>query len=487
MRLDEKLKIIYETIAPAITRTEEEWKDYLRFGSAVYKHQFDNALLVYAQNPKATMLATFDIWTSPKVTRSVNSGAKGIAVCEYANSKHTVKHLFDISQTNGAKIPDVWKLDDELRQGLIYRLAYNHDTPANNFTECISQIAADSIAENLDGYLQGFENDIKDHFLGEMPQNGLMAEVAEIIYNSCVYYIANRCGETADVVIPTIPHFNTIPLVARLGYTVTEISKGILLEIERNVKIIENERSAKNEQRIDEQQEPPGTTDRAERGGNDRGRQGPASRQVRQDGDELFARGGPAKVFTFENARRAYEPDVSGGRGSDGANRENNAEAAGKRPDAADQRYNGAGAPLEQTQGHSGGNSDKGTGPHTEITKTENEPQGSFSMPELQGPPYWKQYNVLTERYPDSIVFKRLGDFYEAMGENAKTAAVELDLILASREIGLPERAPIIGVPVHTIDKYINLLLQKNYSVITADGETITEHGNITENNLSYL
>ena len=39
MRLDEKLKVIYETIAPTITRTEESWKDYLRFGSTVYKHQ----------------------------------------------------------------------------------------------------------------------------------------------------------------------------------------------------------------------------------------------------------------------------------------------------------------------------------------------------------------------------------------------------------------------------------------------------------------
>jgi hypothetical protein len=165
MRLDERLKIIYETIAPTITRTEEAWKEYLRFGSAVYKHQFDNALLVYAQNPRATMLATFDTWKNPKVNRSINLGEKGIAVCEYANAKHTIKHLYDISQTNGAKIPDVWKLDDELRQGLIHRLAYSHDIPADNLTGCISQIAANSIADNLDDYLQGFENDVKDHFL----------------------------------------------------------------------------------------------------------------------------------------------------------------------------------------------------------------------------------------------------------------------------------------------------------------------------------
>ena len=231
MRLDEKLKVIYETIAPTITRTEEAWKDYLRFGSTVYKHQFDNALLVYAQNPKATMLATFDTWTSAKVGRSINKGTKGIAVCVYGNAKNTIKHLFDISQTGGAKSPDVWKLDDELRQGLINRLSYSHDLNADNLTDCIGQIVANILADNLDDYMQGFENDIKDHFLGDMPKDGLTVELCETILNSCVYYIANRCGVTADVAMPTISHFDSIALVSRLGYTVTELSKGILLEL----------------------------------------------------------------------------------------------------------------------------------------------------------------------------------------------------------------------------------------------------------------
>ena len=85
MRLDEKLRTIYEIIAPTITRTEESWKDYLRFGSTVYKHPFDNALLVYGQNPKATMLATFDTWKNPKVSRSINKGTKGIGFFNFGS------------------------------------------------------------------------------------------------------------------------------------------------------------------------------------------------------------------------------------------------------------------------------------------------------------------------------------------------------------------------------------------------------------------
>ena len=64
MRIEERLKVIYETIAPAITRSETAWKEYLKFSSQLYKHQFDTALLVYAPRPKATLLVTTRIWNT---------------------------------------------------------------------------------------------------------------------------------------------------------------------------------------------------------------------------------------------------------------------------------------------------------------------------------------------------------------------------------------------------------------------------------------
>jgi len=49
LRKDERLRTVYETIAPHITRTEGAWRDYLGFAARLYKYSFDNALLVYAQ------------------------------------------------------------------------------------------------------------------------------------------------------------------------------------------------------------------------------------------------------------------------------------------------------------------------------------------------------------------------------------------------------------------------------------------------------
>jgi hypothetical protein len=382
MRLDEKLKLIYEAIAPTITRTEDSWKEYLRFGSAIYKHPFDNALLVYAQNPNATMLATYDVWNNPKVKRFVRRGEKGIAVCDYNDAKLSIKHLFDISQTNGSKVPEVWKLDDELRQGLANRLIYNHDLQTGSLLTCIEQIVGSIIAETIDDYIQGFEGDVQDHFLGDMPKDGLVVELVDMIYNSCVYFVANRCGETADVSMPTISHFDTVQLITRLGNTVTELSKGILLDIERNVKILENERRVRNEQRTYGKQGTPRPLEQSPSGRNDGGRQGSTPREVRQNGVETSVRNQSPKIFTFEDARRAYEPDVQGRRGSDGEGRSDNEEAAGERPDAADRRHHGADTPPKQAQGHSGRNSDTRNGADTEIIeeKKEIEPQGSFSL-----------------------------------------------------------------------------------------------------------
>ena len=71
MRKDERLRTVYETIAPHITRTEGAWRDYLGFAARFFKHPFDNVLLVYAQSPNVTMLATIKQWN--QYGRFVNS------------------------------------------------------------------------------------------------------------------------------------------------------------------------------------------------------------------------------------------------------------------------------------------------------------------------------------------------------------------------------------------------------------------------------
>ena len=76
-----------------------------------------------------------------------------------------------------------------------------------------------------------------------------------------------------------------------------------------------------------------------------------------------------------------------------------------------------------------------------------------------------KQYFQIKEQYPDTILMFRLGDFYEMFFDDAKLASNELELVLTGRDCGQEERAPMCGVPFHSVDSYIARLVAKGYKV----------------------
>jgi len=79
--------------------------------------------------------------------------------------------------------------------------------------------------------------------------------------------------------------------------------------------------------------------------------------------------------------------------------------------------------------------------------------------------PMMQQYMALKEKHQDCLIFFRLGDFYEMFFEDAKLASRELELTLTGRDCGLSERAPMCGVPYHSVNNYISRLIDKGYKV----------------------
>ena len=79
--------------------------------------------------------------------------------------------------------------------------------------------------------------------------------------------------------------------------------------------------------------------------------------------------------------------------------------------------------------------------------------------------PMMQQYLELKEKYNDCLLFFRLGDFYEMFFDDALTASRELEIVLTGRDCGLKERAPMCGVPYHSVNSYINKLIDKGYKV----------------------
>ena len=79
--------------------------------------------------------------------------------------------------------------------------------------------------------------------------------------------------------------------------------------------------------------------------------------------------------------------------------------------------------------------------------------------------PVRQQYLEIKRDYPDTILFFRLGDFYETFDEDAETAARELDIVLTSRPVGKGQRAPLAGIPYHAVENYLARLVEKGYHV----------------------
>ncbi len=79
--------------------------------------------------------------------------------------------------------------------------------------------------------------------------------------------------------------------------------------------------------------------------------------------------------------------------------------------------------------------------------------------------PMMTQYMRIKEQNKDSILFFRLGDFYEMFFDDAKIASEELELTLTGRDCGKEERAPMCGVPYHSCEAYIARLIAKGYKV----------------------
>ena len=404
MRNDERLRTIYEVMAPYIVRNEHNWRDYLAFASQFHKHSFDNILLVYAQDEDVSILATRKQWAA--IGRNLIPRAKGVAVCVYRNAKLTLDYLFDVSQTTGKEIhPTDWQLSNEMKKALTERLSYAHGFPKQDFSQALYAMASESVAENYNHFLQELKQETKGHLFTEIPAGGFEAQYIQLLTDSISYFIGKKCHLPDEEIqlsdgMATVSHFNTLPLVAHLGTAVTALSKGILLEVERNIKIINRERMAQHEQTEYQSEIQGAGRDDASRSANlQQQRSRSTSGQVRPDGPGIPQRESPGAIYDFENG---WQSDGDHAPGTGRGDREDRSPDPANAPagaDPADRGHHGADAPPEQSKTDGGGNRTPERSPDSPLTEehpnTEvapsaapvgepSEKDGSFSVPAEQ-------------------------------------------------------------------------------------------------------
>jgi DNA mismatch repair protein MutS len=95
-----------------------------------------------------------------------------------------------------------------------------------------------------------------------------------------------------------------------------------------------------------------------------------------------------------------------------------------------------------------------------------------------QASPVRRQYLEFKQRYPDAILFFRLGDFFETFDDDARLVASALDITLTSRDLGRGDRVPMAGIPAHAAESYIARLIAQGYRIAICDQVgTVPERG----------
>lgn len=431
-----RLKIIYNVAASMVTRTPEAWAAYLRFASRIYKYPFDNALLVYAQDPDATMLATEDIWK--RVGRVPIEQAKRIAVCEYNRAGETLKYLLDISQTKGPTAPEIWKAEKIVQPILATALLEHYNTYSPSLAGAIATLTHQAAKQSFSQLMRDFETDTSGHFFSELPQDGLFSQIQEIAEASARIFISARCGmearEEDKLVLSTIAHFDTVPLAARLGNIVTNLSKTALMTIEKAMRTLKSERSVENGELI----EPDIYRERWPVVPEHQPRQRERTvGTVRAAVDRIPPPEPQPAVYDPANARQAERDGSPGGKGGAGKEGSDVPAASGEKPAPGDRGYTGESKAPDQLEPDSGrirDERDRADAPLENKPKPEpeNEPQGSFSLPIYYTPnkkiPY-REGDIVRALSVEAIIARITEDtvYYRFPDDGADAAPLPID------------------------------------------------------------
>ncbi len=258
MGVDYQVKQIYDTQISDVTSTSEKWKDICRLIGQLYRYEFDNILMIYAQRPSATLVADYDTWK--KVDRFVKRGSKGIAIFPSRALKPYMRHVFDISDTAGKSQKLTWDLEgDMLKNFLDYLVSdgqmeqytgTDRDSFMNflkHFTQTyIRGIIKEDFEERTSELMQLTGSVIKDYDNKTQEPNAIMDGMAEqILYNSIMFAIGTRCGFDLSVQeqdFSQIVNFSNEEIVYRIGSLVCDVSCSVLRQFNRTIKSVENER-----------------------------------------------------------------------------------------------------------------------------------------------------------------------------------------------------------------------------------------------------
>ncbi len=219
-------KEIYREIIPKIIQDEASWGRFLNFSAIHYRMGFENASLLYAQRPDATMVETYSGWREKG--RYVRRGSKGIAIIDSGHYRPYVDHVFDISDTNGRGRPEIWRLDKGNEKEI---LALLH-ARSPNVQGYVGEAVEKEIYGKDKNYIENISNLCRYHD-SQNPEH--IYDITKAVVRSAQYMAAVRIRAEPPPVSSLLPVLATAPrlMVYGLCNTALSVAGQVLMGIEK--------------------------------------------------------------------------------------------------------------------------------------------------------------------------------------------------------------------------------------------------------------
>lgn len=267
MSVDYQVRQLYDEMIKDITTSGAKWRDVCKLSGQLYRYEFDNILMVYAQRPHAALVADYDTWK--KVERYVKRGSKGIAIFPSRALNPQMRYVFDIGDTGGKSMNLTWSLEDEnLKKYVDMLISEGQMEPySDDSRETIKILFQDFLSTEISGIIkEEFEERITElsqltnmldlNENSESPITQLSGSVIKeenntqeltavaFLEKSIMYAVGTRCGldlSSKEQDFSQIVKYSDEEVVYRLGSLVSDVSCSVLREINRNFRRMENQ------------------------------------------------------------------------------------------------------------------------------------------------------------------------------------------------------------------------------------------------------
>ena len=166
-----KLKELSQQTIEAIVKSPDAWKKYLNAAPNIFRYSFEDQLLIYAQAPKATAVATYDVWNRI-MYRAVKRGSSGIGLIHAKRRYEKIDYVFDVSQTverYDSRPLNIWKVTDENESQI--REYLQDMLSVDELSASIPDLMQSLVKESVEDVIDDLYDALKENVNGTDDQN----------------------------------------------------------------------------------------------------------------------------------------------------------------------------------------------------------------------------------------------------------------------------------------------------------------------------